>query len=95
MMSKEQFKELLKSLKGIEDKLEILINLQKMTLPKPSLGKEERKVLKLCDRKHTIDDIVRETGKSKNNVNVILSRLRDKGVIRSVEVKNRLVYEKI
>jgi len=94
-MSKEQFKELLKSLKGIEDKLEILINLQKMTLPKPSLGKEERKVLKLCDRKHTIDDIVRETGKSKNNVNVILSRLRDKGVIRSVEVKNRLVYEKI
>jgi DNA-binding transcriptional ArsR family regulator len=95
MMSKKQFEELLKSLKGIEDKLEILINLQKTILPKPSLGDEERKVLKLCDRKHTIDDIVRETGKSENNVKVTLSRLRDKGLIRSVEIKNRLVYEKI
>jgi transcription initiation factor IIE alpha subunit len=95
MMSKKQFEELLKSLKGIEDKMEILINLQKTILPKPSLGEEEKKVLKLCDRKHTIDDIVRETGKSENNVNVILSRLRDKRLMRSVEIKNRLVYEKI
>lgn len=95
MMSKKQFEELLKSLKSIEDKMEILINLQKTILPKPSLGEEEKKVLKLCDRKHTIDDIVRETGKSENNVNVTLSRLRDKGLMRSVEIKNRLVYERI
>jgi hypothetical protein len=95
MMSKKQFEELLKSLKSIEDKLEIIIKLQKTILPKPSLGKEEKKVLKLCDRKHTIDDIVRETGKTENNVKVILSRLRDKGLIRSVEIKSKLVYEKI
>jgi len=94
-MSKKQFEELLKSLKSIEDKLEIIIKLQKTILPKPSLGKEEKKVLKLCDRKHTIDDIVRETGKTENNVKVILSRLRDKGLIRSVEIKSKLVYEKI
>jgi len=95
MMSKKQFEELLKSLKSIEDKLEIIIKLQKTVLPKPSLGKEEKKVLKLCDRKHTIDDIVRETGKTENNVKVILSRLRDKGLIRSVEIKSKLVYEKM
>jgi len=95
MMSKKQFEELLKSLKSIEDKLEIIIKLQKTILPKPSLGREEKRVLKLCDRKHTIDDIVRETGKTENNVKVILSHLRDKGLIRSVEIKSKLVYEKI
>jgi hypothetical protein len=94
-MSSKQLGELIDLLKSIDDKLEILINLQKKILPKPSLGKEEKKVLKLCDRKHIIDDIVKETGKTENNVKVILSRLRDKGMIRSVEVKNRLVYEKI
>jgi transcription initiation factor IIE alpha subunit len=95
MMSKEQFEELNKSLKSIDGKLEILINLQKRVLPEPTIGKEEKKVLKLCDKKHTIDDIVKETGKTENNVNVILSRLREKGLIRSVETKNNIVYEKI
>lgn len=95
MMSKKQVEELLDSLKNIEDKLETIIRLQKMVLPKPSLGKEEKKVLKLCDRKHTIDDIVKETEKTENNVGVILSHLRDKGLIRSVEIKNKLVYEKM
>jgi hypothetical protein len=95
MMSKKQVEELLESLKNIEDKLETIIRLQKTVLPKPSLGKEQKKVLRLCDRKHTIDDIVKETGKTENNVKVILSHLRDKGLIRSVEIKNKLVYEKM
>ena len=56
-MEKKQFDELMKSLKGIEDKLEILLNIQKATMPKPSIGKEERKVLKLCDKKHTAEEI--------------------------------------
>jgi hypothetical protein len=95
MMSKKQVEKLLESLKNIEDKLETIIRLQKTVLPKPSLGKEQKKVLRLCDRKHTIDDIVKETGKTENNVKVILSHLRDKGLIRSVEIKNKLVYEKM
>jgi len=94
-MDKKQFDELVKSLDGIEEKLDILINLQKRGLPKPSVGREEKKIFQLCDRKHTVEDMVRETGKTKNNVNVILSRLRDKGLIRSTEVKNATVYEKI
>lgn len=42
-MDKKQFDELMKSVKAIEDKLEILLNIHKATMPKPSIGKEERK----------------------------------------------------
>jgi biotin operon repressor len=94
-MDKKQFDELMKSLKGIEERLEILLSIQKATMPKPSIGKEEKKVLKLCDKKHTAEEIAKETGKTENNVNVILSRLRDKGLIKSVDIKGRTVYEKI
>jgi transcription initiation factor IIE alpha subunit len=85
----------MKSVKSIDDKLETLLNIHKATMPKPSIGQEEKKVLKLCDRKHTAEEIAKETGKTENNVNVILSRLRDKGLIKSVETKGRTVYEKI
>jgi len=94
-MDKKQFDEVMKSLKGIEDRLEILISVQKATMPKPSIGKEERKVLKLCDKKHTVEEIAKETGKTENNVKVILSRLRDKILVKSVETKGRMVYERI
>jgi biotin operon repressor len=95
MLNKKQFEELINSLKNIEDRLDTLINIQRATMPKPKIGKEERKVMKLCDRKHTIEDIMIKTGKTRNNVNVMLSRLRDKGLIRSVAIKGRLVYERI
>ncbi len=95
MISKEQFEVLTKSLKNIDEKLEILIILQKRALPKPSVGDEEKKVLKLCDRKHTIDDIVKATGKSENSVNIILTRLRDKVLIKSVEINDTIVYQRI
>jgi len=95
LTSKDQYGELLQSLKNIEEKIDILISLQKRSAPKVTIGKEESKVLKLCDKKHTIDDIVRETGKKENNVKVILSHLKDKGLIRSVEIKGIIVYERI
>jgi len=94
-MDKKQFDELMKSLRAIEDRLENLLNIQKATMPKPSIGKEEEKVLKLCDKKHTAEEIAKETGKTENNVNVILSRLRGKGLIKSVEIRDRTVFEKI
>jgi DNA-binding NarL/FixJ family response regulator len=85
----------MKSLKSVDDKLQILINVQKATMPKPVIGKEEQKVLKLCDRKHTVEEIAKETGKTENNVNVILSHLKDKILIKSTEIKGKTVYEKI
>lgn len=95
MMDKRQFDELMRFLKSIEEKLGTLLSIQKAIMPKPSIGKEERKVLKLCDKKHTAEEIAKETGKTDNNVNVILSRLRSKGLAKSVDVKGRTVYEKI
>jgi DNA-binding transcriptional ArsR family regulator len=94
-MDKKDLEDITKSLNNIEEKLDIMINLQKRGLPKPSLGKEEKKILQLCDKKHTIDDMAKATGKTQNNINVILSHLRDKGLIRSTEVKDAIVYEKI
>ncbi len=94
-LSKQELANLFKKLDDINDKLEILIILQKRTIPEPQLGIEEAKLLKLCDKKHTIDDIVRETGKTENNVKVTLSNLRSKGIIRSVESNDSIVYDKI
>jgi len=85
----------MKSLKGIEERLEILISLQKATMPKPSISKMERAVLKLCDKRHTIEDIAKETGKAENNVRAILSNLRTKGLARTVEMKDKVVFERI
>jgi len=94
-MDEEQFEDLKKYLEEIDEKLATLIILQKRGLPKPNIGEEERKVLDLCDGKHTIDDMVKATGKTENNVKVILSHLRGKGLIRSVKTKNIIVYEEI
>ena len=95
MMSKEQFEKISKTLDNIDSKLTTLIVLQKRASPKPKIGNEGAKILKLCDKKHTIDDIVKETGKTEDNVKVTLSNLRSKGLIRSVELKDKLVYEEI
>jgi len=94
-MSKDQFKDMLKSLKNIEEKLEILINLQKATMPKPNIGKAEKAILKLCDKKHTIEEMAKETGKAENNVRATLSNLRAKGLVRTVELIDRVVFERI
>lgn len=95
MMSRKQFKEMMNLLGSIEEKLDTLVNFQRTLLPKPRLGKEEKKILKLCDRKNTIAAMVTKTGKTSNNVNVTLNSLRRKGLIRSVKIKNNLVYEKV
>jgi len=95
MISDKQFDNLLDSLRSINEKMDILIVLQKQALPKQSVGKEENKVLQFCDRKHTIEDIVKDSGKTENNVKVILTHLKDKALIRSKKVNDTIVYEKI
>ena len=92
----KRFKELISLLKNIEGKLDILISLQRRVAPEPSVGKEEKKILKLCDKKHTIDDIMKKTGKKRSNVTVVLTKLRKKGLIISVKSKDKkIVYERI
>jgi predicted transcriptional regulator len=94
-MDKDQFKRHMKALKSIDSKLDVLVRLQKLNMPKQKIGAEEKKILKLCDRKHTIEDIVKEIGKTENNVKVVLTNLRKKVLIRSVKLKGKLVYERI
>lgn len=95
MVTSEQFNKLMASLKSLESKLDILVRLQKASLPKPNITKAERSVLKLCDKKHTVEDIVKETGKSKSSVENLLSQLRKKGQIITVRSKDKVVYGKI
>lgn len=94
-MSSKQYREMISLLKSIEEKLDTLVNFQRTLMPKPKLGKEERKILKLCDRKNTIGEMATKTEKTSNNVNFLLTTLRRKGIIRSVKIKGRTVYEKI
>ena len=95
MVTEKQFNKMIKSLKSIDCKLDILIKLQRANMPKPTVGKEEKKILKLCDRKHAIEDIMKETGKKRHNFEVVLANLRKKGLIRSVRKEGKTVYEMI
>lgn len=93
MLNEKQFNKVIKTLKGIDSKLDILIRLQRAGLPKTKIGEEEKKVLKLCDGKHTIEDIMNETGKKQGNIYVVLSNLRKKVLIRSIRKEGKTVYE--
>ena len=94
-MEKKQFETIANSLASIDRKLDILISIQKRALPQPIITKEEKKVFELCDKKHTNAEIATATTKTKTNVNFILSSLRDKGLIQSVDIDGKTVYEKI
>ena len=95
MATREQTDKLLKSLKRIESKLDMIVRLQKATMPKPNITKAEKEILKLCDKKHTIQDIIKKTGKTKTNVETLLSNLRKKVLIKSVKIGDKIVYKRI
>lgn len=95
MATKEQTDKLIKSLKRIESKLDTMIRLKKATMPKPTVTTAEKEVLKLCDKKHTIQDIANKTGKTETNVNFLLSQLRKKVLIRSVKMDDKIVYKRV
>ncbi len=96
MNAKEKnIKDLIDILESIDDKLNVIIVLQKANMPKPKIGVEESKILKLCDRQHTIDDMVRATGKAEGTVKATLSHLRDKALILTLRMKDKTVYERI
>lgn len=94
-ISNKQFKELLKSIRNIESKLDVLVSLQKASAPKPKIGKEEQRILKLCDKKHTIADMIQETQKKEGTINATLNHLKAKGLMQTVKVDDKIVYERI
>lgn len=92
---RERFRQLMDVLKSIEKKLDILIKVSRVSMPKPTIGPEEKKILLLCDRKHTIEDMVAETEKKSGNVRKILTQLRKKGLIVSLKSGGKTVFERI
>jgi hypothetical protein len=95
MMSNKQFEELVDLLKSIESKLDTLVNFQRASMPKPKIPPEEETILRLCDGKHTIEDMVNETGKKNSYVRKILTQLRKKGVVESKRFGERVVHKKV
>ena len=94
-MDNKQFEELKNLLKSMDMKLDLMVKVLKVSMPKPKITPEERKILKLCDKKHTIDDIVQKIGKTRNSIDIILTQLRSKAIIKSVKIKGKLVYGRI
>ena len=94
-MDKKQFKELIGILKQVEKKLDVLIAIEKAGSPKPKITDEEKKILKLCNSKNSMADMMTKTKKSKTNVAFLLSSLKSKGLIKPTTVKNKLAYTKI
>lgn len=94
-MKEVEIKQLLGILKNIDQKLAILISLQKASSKPPKLGDEEKTILKLCNGKNTIKEIMEITAKEKNNVESTLSHLRKKGIIKSATLNKKIVYVKI
>ncbi len=94
-MDDKKFKTLINELKQINTQLNFIVRFMKITTPKPSIGSEEKKILKLCNQKNTIDDMINLTGKKRNNIKVILTHLRNKGMIESEKAKGKLVYRTI
>lgn len=94
-MDDSQFKNLINAIKRLENKLDILISLQKLSIKRPEVSGEEKTILKLCNGKHTIQDMVNKTNKTTNNVRVTLAHLKKKGLLKSTKIKNRLVYVRI
>ena len=97
----EKDSEILKQMKSINGKLDILINLTRLSAPKQKPTKEEEKILSLCNMKNTVADMIEKTGKKRGNVEVVLISLRNKSLINSNSVKDKetgkrkTVYSKV
>jgi len=94
-MNDDKLNQILKTLKDINNKLSILISLQKSLMESPKLGEEVKAILKLCNGKNSVEDMIKISKKNRNTIEVALSYLRKKAIIRSTKFKNKTVYVKI
>lgn len=83
--------------KEIVERLDVLISL---TIPRFIESNYQEKgvqvdILKLCDFENTSDDMARKLKKSRNRIDVNLSKLRSKGLIKSVLKNGTTVYVRL
>jgi len=81
--------EIVKLLKSIDSKLDTLITLSRLTVPKQTPTEEEKKVLKFCNRKNSVLEIMKQTEKTRTAVDNLLSNMRLKGIIKSVTLSEK------
>ncbi len=63
-MNETQFKELVKNIKRIDDKLDTLINFARLSAPKQEPTQEEKKILELRDNQIAKDESTARSRKS-------------------------------
>jgi len=95
LLEDKQFKQLIKTLRGIDGKLSVLISFQKSSRKPPALSKEQKAILKLCNGKNSVKDMAKITNKTPHSIEIILSRIRKKGIIKSTTINKKTVYVKI
>ena len=86
-MSKEL--EIVKLLRSIDSKLDTLITLTRLITPKQHITTQEKKILELCNRKNTVSNMIQKTQKKRNTIEVALSGLRSKDIIKSVTLSEK------
>ena len=95
-MTEEQLEKIQKTLEKMDQKLAILISLQKQGDTPPELSSNEKEfVTKFCNGNYSIDDILKTTNGKRNSIEVKLKRLRKKGIIVSKKKGKKTVYVKI
>ena len=81
--------EIVKLLRSIDSKLDTLITLTRLSAPKQHITTREKKILELCNRKNTVSEIMKKTNKARISVEVALSSLRSKGIIKSATLTEK------
>lgn len=88
-----EIKEILDDMKGIL----LLSNQDKIEEVKRNVlreGSMESKVYGLCDGEKNISEIAKEVGKTSNNISGVITTLRHKGLIKTVDKEGKKVHVK-
>ncbi|TKJ17580.1 hypothetical protein CEE44_03540 [Candidatus Woesearchaeota archaeon B3_Woes] len=86
-----------KLLKQMIERMDILINLgiPPFSPEKYPVSGLSCDILKLCNAENTVEDIIKKTGKNRNQVDVNLSKLRRLGLIKSITKDGKIYYLRI
>lgn len=84
-------------LNHIVGRLDVLISLNLPPFKKENYAFSGVKlaVIELCDYEHTAKDMVKELKKSRNQIDVTLSWLRSRGLVRSVAKAGKTYYVRV
>ena len=94
-MEDKQFKTIVKVMNDINNKMTVLVNFEKSKVKPPTLGNEEKVILKLCNGKNSVVDIEKSTNKTKKSIERCIARLKKKGIVKATTLNKKRVYVKL